>query len=111
MTEQDSAQTEVMSPEQKLELLARQKEVNLAEWNNQDNWGGPKTLAVYFSKKDSRIWVPQQRPAIGCTLNLAHTGGVVWLVGICVGIIFLMVLMTILVGDLLFNSGRLDVDM
>jgi hypothetical protein len=107
MTEQNVAQNELSPTEQKPEILAGQQETNHAEWLKADNWGGPKTLAVYFSKKDNRVWVPQQKPSIGWTLNLAHTGGVVWLVGICVGIILVMVAVSIFVGDLLvryFNA-------
>jgi uncharacterized membrane protein len=107
MTEQNVAQKELSPTEQKTEILARQQEINNAEWASADNWGGPKALAVYFSKKDSRVWIPQQKPAIGWTLNLAHTGGVLWLVGICVGIIMVMVAVTVFVGDLLvryFNT-------
>ena len=74
---------------------------NEAEWESPENWGGPKYLAVYFSKKDSRVWVPQQKPSRGWTVNLAHAGGVLWLVGICVGIIFIMVLVTVYTGHLL----------
>jgi uncharacterized membrane protein len=74
-----------------------QKEINAREWLNPDNWGGPKALAVYFSKRDSRIWVPQQSPALGWTVNLAHTGGLLWMVGICVGMILAMALVTVLV--------------
>lgn len=122
MSEQNSAQASSSAADQKpavqpkppeltvAEDRARQKVINDAEWQLADNWGGPKTLAVYFSKKDSRIWVPQQKPSIGCTLNLAHTGGVLWLVGICVGIIILMVMVTVFIGDLLF-SGRLELEM
>ena len=107
MAEQNLAQKEFSPTEQKPEILARQQEINHAEWLNGDNWGGPKMLAVYFSKKDSRVWVPQQKPSIGLTLNLAHTGGVLWLVGICVGIIMVMVAVTVLAGDLVvryFNT-------
>lgn len=71
-----------------------QQEINNLEWNNPMNWGGPKGLAVYFSKRDSRIWVPQRKPSIGWTVNLAHTGGVLWFVGICVAVIFLLTLLT-----------------
>ncbi len=108
MTEQDSARMGIASPGQKQELLARQKEVNQREWNNPDNWGGPKSLAVYFSKKDSRVWVPQQRPGIGCTVNLAHTGGVMWLVGICMGMILVMATLSIFVGDLLTRCFNME---
>lgn len=82
-----SGDTQVM-PEAKFS----QQEINRSEWNNPMNWGGPKGLAVYFSKRDSRIWVPQRHPSIGWTLNLAHTGGVLWFVGICVAVIFLLTL-------------------
>ncbi len=107
MTDQNLAQKELSPTGQKPEILARQQEINQAESLNVDNWGGPKALAVYFSKKDNRIWVPQQKPSIGWTLNLAHTGGVLWLVGICIGIIMVMVAETVFVGDLLvryFNT-------
>jgi uncharacterized membrane protein len=107
MTEQNVAQKELGPSEQKPEVLAAQQEINHAEWVNERNWGGPKALAVYFSKKDNRVWVPQQKPSIGWTLNLAHKGGVLWLVGICVGIIMIMVGLSVFVGDLLvryFNT-------
>lgn len=71
-----------------------QAEINRLEWENPMNWGGPKGLAVYFSKRDTRIWVPQRKPSIGWTVNLAHTGGVLWFVGICVAVIFLLTLLT-----------------
>ena len=109
MTEPNVAQKEVSPAEQKLEIAARQDEINHEEWLKTDNWGGPKTLAVYFSKKDTRVWIPQQKPSIGWTLNLAHTGGVVWLVGICVGIILLMVALTVFVGDLLVRYSATEI--
>ncbi len=71
-----------------------QQEINRLEWENPMNWGGPKGLAVYFSKRDSRIWVPQRKPSLGWTVNLAHTGGVLWFVGICVAVIFFLTLVT-----------------
>lgn len=71
-----------------------QNEINEAEWKNPENWGGPPTLAVYFSKRDARVWVPQHKPSIGWTVNLAHTGGILWMIGICVGMILLLVVLT-----------------
>lgn len=68
--------------------------VNYQEWKNPDNWGGPKFLSVYFSKKDNRVWVPKAIKYTGWTLNLAHKGGILWLVGICVGIIAIMMALT-----------------
>jgi len=53
-----------------------QKEINQAEWANPDNWGGPRWISVYFSKKDSRVFVQKQIPIMGWTLNLAKTWGV-----------------------------------
>lgn len=67
-----------------------QSEINREEWENPLNWGGPQNLAVYFSKKDTRIWVPQHKPSSGWTVNLAHTGGIVWMVGICMGMIIIL---------------------
>lgn len=37
-----------------------QEAINQAEWENVDNWTGPNWLSVYFSKCDSRVWLPQQ---------------------------------------------------
>ena len=54
-----------------------QREINKAEWSNPDNWGGPRWISIYFSKKDSRTWVPKQIPMMGATLNLAKTSGVI----------------------------------
>lgn len=103
MTEQNVVQKDISPTEKKSEIPAGQRGINQVEWMSAANWGGPKALAVYFSKKDSRVWVPQQKPSVGWTLNLAHTGGVLWLVGICVGIILVMVGLTVFVGDLLLR--------
>ena len=58
-----------------------QRKINEAEWRNPDNWGGPRWLSVYFSKRDTRIWVPRQIPWTAlwlrkATPNLAHGAGV-----------------------------------
>ena len=66
-----------------------QREINKAEWSNPDNWGGPRWISVYFSKKDSRTWVPKQIPIMGSTLNLAKTSGVIQLLVILIGICLL----------------------
>ncbi len=63
-----------------------QDEINESEWRNPDNWGGPKWIAVYFSKNDSRTWVPKRVLSLGWTMNLAHTPGVYWLTGVMVGV-------------------------
>ena len=74
-----------------MENTQTQADINKAEWDNGDNWGGPKWLSVYFSKRDTRIWVPQQPPSKGRTVNLAHTGGLMWMIGICIGVIVLII--------------------
>jgi len=62
------------------------REKHQTEWENPDNWGGPPWMAVYFSKNDPRTWVPKRIPKMGWTLNLAHTSGVCWLIGLLAGI-------------------------
>jgi len=66
-----------------------QKEINKAEWENPGNWGGPRWISVYFSKKYSRTCVPKQIPLMGWTLNLAKTSGVILFLGILVGLCLL----------------------
>ena len=40
---------------------------------NPANWSrGP--LKLYFSRDDTRLWVPKFRPSLGWTVNLAHPG-------------------------------------
>jgi len=74
-----------------------QKAINQAEWENPENWSGPKLLSVYFSKKDTRTWVPKQIPAMGWTVNLGKSAGVFWLVGILIGILLFIILMNIVI--------------
>jgi uncharacterized membrane protein len=73
-----------------------QKSINQAEWSNPDNWGGPRWISVYFSKKDSRTWVPKQIPWMGVTLNLAKTSGVVMVLLILI-LLFMIPLITTIV--------------
>jgi uncharacterized membrane protein len=72
-----------------------QKELNHAEWTDPHNWSGPKWLSVYFSKKDTRTWVSKQIPAMGWTINLGKTAGVLWLVVFMVGLPLLIVLLAL----------------
>jgi uncharacterized membrane protein len=56
-----------------------QREIDEAEWHNPENW---KWIA-YFSKRDSRIFVPLLRSDAYLgkfTLNLGHRMTLVWLV-------------------------------
>lgn len=59
-----------------------QDQINAAEWANSANWSSPKWIGFYFSKKDTRAWVPKPIPALGWTVNLAHRKGVFWALGI-----------------------------
>jgi len=59
-----------------------QAQTNQAEWAKPENWSSKGVLAVYFSKADTRVWVPKARPALGWTLNLAHRAGVLWLLAL-----------------------------
>lgn len=69
-----------------------QNEINQAEWENPDNWtDGSKWLCVYFSHKDSRIWVPKRSPWMGSTINLAKPKGVAWLIGFILGVPLIIV--------------------
>jgi len=82
-----------------------QDEINKAEWENPDNWSlGSKWLRVYFSRKDSRTWVPKQTPWMGSTLNLGKSAGVAWLVGFLLGIPALILLITITIFILGFGT-------
>ena len=61
-----------------------QNDINENEWRNPDNWSG-SVLGFYFSKKDSRTWVPKSIPWMGWTLNLGKPAGARWLMGFLVG--------------------------
>jgi predicted Ser/Thr protein kinase len=66
-----------------------QDAINDAEWRDPRNWTGPKWLSVYYSKRDSRVWVPKQIPMLGWTVNLGHPKGLAVLLGL---ILFLTLL-------------------
>jgi uncharacterized membrane protein len=69
----------------KKRMFMTQDETNRVEWEDPENWSdGPGWL--YFSKKDTRVWVPK-RHAVGRTINLAREEGAKVLVNILVGII------------------------
>jgi len=63
-----------------------QDSTNEAEWASLGNWTGPKWLSVYFSKRDTRLWVPKQIPALGWTVNLGRPGGLAWLLVVLLGL-------------------------
>lgn len=59
-----------------------QREIDEAEWKNPDNWSGPGLFIFYFSKRDSRTWVPKSIPWMGWTVNLGHPAGAKWLIAL-----------------------------
>lgn len=61
--------------------MVMQDEVNREEWANPANWSDA-IVGLYFSKRDTRVWVPKRRPGLGWTLNLGHPAGAWWLVGL-----------------------------
>ena len=75
-----------------------QDEINKAEWENPNNWTlGSKWLRVYFSRKDSRTFVPKQIPWMGSTPNLGRSAGVAWLIGFILGIPLFILFITMFI--------------
>lgn len=52
---------------------------NNNEWRNPDNWSRPGLFGIYFSKKDTRVWVPKSLPVLGWTINFGHRNAVFWM--------------------------------
>ena len=77
-----------------------QQTINEAEWADPNNWTGPKWLSVYFSKRDSRVWVPKQLPGLGWTINLGRPGGVAWLFVAILGLPLLILGLCVLMMSL-----------
>ena len=71
-----------------------QKEINQAEWVNPHNW----SVGFYFSKKDSRTWVPKSVPWMGWTVNLGTPAGACWMLGFLIGLPVLMIVLMSLAG-------------
>jgi uncharacterized membrane protein len=64
----------------------RQTEIEDAEWANPANWYGG-FLNLYYSKRDTRGFVPKRNPAMGTTINWAKPEGAWFVVGVIVFII------------------------
>jgi uncharacterized membrane protein len=47
-------------------------QINIHEWNNGNNWSRMGLFGIYFSKTDTRLWVPKATPVFGWTLNFGH---------------------------------------
>lgn len=70
-----------------------QSERDDAEWQNATNWHGG-WLGIYYSRADSRSFVPKRNPIMGFTINFARPGGIVFLVvtlGFAVGAVAMSV--------------------
>lgn len=57
-----------------MESIKSQDEINIAEWNDSENWS-----SLYFSKKDSRTFVPKRNPNQGWTINFGSASGSRWI--------------------------------
>lgn len=56
----------------------RQTQIDDAEWENPANWHA----GFYFSRRDSRSFVPKRNPNFGATINFARPAGYGYLFGI-----------------------------
>lgn len=72
-----------------------QQQINQSEWENQQNWSGPVWLGIYFSRIDTRSWVPKRIPGMGWTLNVGRQAGLFRLIGTIIGIPLLIVLIMV----------------
>lgn len=71
------------------DVVSEQEHINQQEWNNPDNWTGPRWMSLYFSKKDNRTFVPKQIAWMGWTINLGNTTSYYWLIGVFSALILL----------------------
>jgi serine/threonine protein kinase len=70
---------------------AEQAATNEQEWRDPRNWTGPAWLSVYFSKRDSRAWVPKQITGLGWTVNLGNPRGAFALMAIFGAIVLVLI--------------------
>jgi uncharacterized membrane protein len=62
-------------------LMDARDAINEQEWANPDNWSDYE-IGLYFSKRDSRAWVPKRERELGWTFNLAHAKGALAFIGV-----------------------------
>ena len=55
-----------------------QVEIDDAEWQNPANW---RAGTFYFSRRDSRSFVPKRHAMLGATINFAKPMGLAFLLG------------------------------
>lgn len=68
-----------------------QNEIHQAEWENPENW----SVGIYFSKKDSRVWVPKSVPWMGWTVNIGQKSGAIWLLSFLIGLPLLVAVIAV----------------
>jgi uncharacterized membrane protein len=56
----------------------RQTEIDDVEWANPANW----RAGFYFSRRDSRSFVPKRNSTLGATINFARPAGYCYLLGL-----------------------------
>jgi hypothetical protein len=66
-----------------------QKQINRESWDDPAHWSGPLS-AFYFSKTDTRTWVPTKYGE-AWTMNIGQPRGAWWLLIIVIGLPLLMV--------------------
>lgn len=76
-----------------------QQDSNQQEWENPTNWSGPRWMGIYFSKRDTRTWVPKSKPILGWTLNFGQPMAVIW------AALFMTVITLLAFGAGFFVSG------
>lgn len=74
-----------------------QASINEQEWANPDNWSD-YAVGLYFSKRDSRVWVPKRERELGWTFNLAHARGALGFIAVLLtpAAVMLIVLLVVL---------------
>ena len=73
------------------------KTLNKNQWYDPNNWARKGLFGIYFSKTDTRIWVPKATPVFGWTLNFGHRHSVLWLLSI-IGIALLTAMAGVLIS-------------
>ena len=71
-----------------------QHDMNEREWRKPGNWTG-RVLPRYASDRDTRLWVPKRKPALGWTLNFAHPASVPCLVALILVVPLLLLMVPV----------------
>ena len=74
-----------------------QSVINEQEWENPENWSD-YVIGLYFSKRDSRVWVPKRERALGWTFNLAHPRGALGFMAVMLSPTLLLLIVLLVVS-------------